>query len=102
MDRVVIYLVILCLARTFFMDKSSITFFNINIGCQRGLSWCKDSTGEEGGNCCSNFDCSLEEVRRLTDPTNIAARRPVCYYQGGVQIGKVDYTRAAYETTSGG
>ena len=45
--------------------------------CQRGLSWCTNSN-DDGGNCCAEYDCDLDEVRKLPwDPT--FGKRSVCY-----------------------
>ena len=69
--------------------------FSPIIDCNRGLAWCKDSTEEEAGNCCSDYDCSLDTIRLLPDPEGVAARRPICWYKGGVPVGTVDCSLAA-------
>lgn len=48
----------------------------------RGVHWCTDNSGE-GGNCCAQGHCSLDQIRTLPDPDGVAAERPVCWYRAG-------------------
>ena len=46
-------------------------------GCQRGRAWCTNNAAE-AGNCCSDFDCNLDDVRKLPyDPA--LGIRDICY-----------------------
>merc|ERR1712203_530978 len=59
--------------------------------CGRGGHWCESPTTGEAGNCCSDYECSLDDIRMLPDPEGIAERRPICWYQGGEEIGTVNW-----------
>ena len=69
-------------------------WFYQNIDCNRGTWWCKDSTKEESGNCCSDGKCSLDTIRLLPDPEGVAAERPICWYKGGAHVGTIDCSLA--------
>ena len=72
------------------------SYLHIITGCQRGSLWCTDSSNDEGGYCCSQtYDCSLEDVRLLSDHERIATRSPVCWYKGGTRVGDVNCALAA-------
>jgi len=68
--------------------------------CVRGLAWCESPTTGEAGNCCSDYECSLDDIRLLPDPEDVASGRPICWYQGGEEIGTVDF--ASTSTTGPG
>jgi len=54
----------------------------------RGVHWCTDNSGE-GGNCCAQGHCSLDQIRTLPDPDGVAAERPVCWCHGAAQVGEI-------------
>jgi hypothetical protein len=71
--------------------------------CTRGLAWCKDGGGSSpphAGNCCSDYDCSLADIRQLPYHSS-AASRPVCWYPTETQVGTVDQCRLSITTRWG-
>jgi len=53
---------------------------------------------EKGGDCCSDWDCNLDDVRKLPDPNYESRGKPVCWYAGGDFVGEVDWSKVAVST----
>ena len=70
--------------------------------CTRGIKWCKTTAGGTSadlgaGNCCSDYGCSLDDVRKmpLGSGSSSGNRRPVCWNPTHTQVGSVDQCKIA-------
>ena len=62
--------------------------------CQRGLAWCTNDQGD-GGNCCSDYDCDLDEVRKLPYKHSLG-HRDVCTGNVFINVTKFFYLFKQY------